>query len=176
MLRAISSYVFIKQRLHPGLLDKMANGGAQAIEVFAARGHFDYTNRADVQELGQWFKSGQVEFHSMHSPIFTTNDFARAVDWVIEHEALKGPVNLASPNPLPNREFMRVFRKVCRRPIGLPAPTWMLGLGTSLLGTEKELILKSHRVVPGHLQATGFQFKFPKWPEALQNIVRGPAS
>ena len=104
------------------------------------------------------------------------DDFARAVDWVIEHEVLKGPVNLASPNPLPNREFMRVFRKVCRRPIGLPAPTWMLGLGTRLLGTESELVLKSRRVVPGHLQSTGFQFKFPKWPEALQNIVRGPAS
>lgn len=80
MLRAISSYVFIKQRLHPGLLDKMAGGGAQAIEIFAARGHFDYTDRAYVRELADWFKSGQIEFHSMHSPIFTTNDFARAVD------------------------------------------------------------------------------------------------
>jgi sugar phosphate isomerase/epimerase len=80
MLRAMSSYVFIKQRLHPGLLDKMAGGGAQAIEVFAARGHFDYTDRAEVRELANWFKSGQVEFHSMHSPIFTTNDFARAVE------------------------------------------------------------------------------------------------
>jgi sugar phosphate isomerase/epimerase len=80
MLRAISSYVFIKERLHPGLLDRMAGGGAQAIEVFAARGHFDYTDRAHVRELANWFKSGQVEFHSMHSPIFTTNDFARAAD------------------------------------------------------------------------------------------------
>jgi sugar phosphate isomerase/epimerase len=80
MLRAMSSYVFIKQRLHPGLLESMAGGGAQAIEVFAARGHFDYTDRAHVRELGNWFKSGQVEFHSMHSPIFTTNDFARAVE------------------------------------------------------------------------------------------------
>ncbi len=79
MLRAMSSYVFIKERLHPGLLDKLASGGAQAIEVFAARGHFDYTDRSHVRELGNWFKSGQVEFHSMHSPIFTTNDFARAV-------------------------------------------------------------------------------------------------
>ncbi|HEV2960755.1 MAG TPA: sugar phosphate isomerase/epimerase family protein [Candidatus Angelobacter sp.] len=76
----MSSYVFIKQRLHPGLLESMASGGAQAIEVFAARGHFDYTDRAHVRELGNWFKSGQVEFHSMHSPIFTTNDFARAVE------------------------------------------------------------------------------------------------
>jgi sugar phosphate isomerase/epimerase len=80
MLRAMSSYVFIKQRLHPGLLESMAGGGAQAIEVFAARGHFDYTDRAHVRELGNWFKSGQAEFHSMHSPIFTTNDFARAVE------------------------------------------------------------------------------------------------
>jgi len=80
MLRAMSSYVFIKQRLHPGLLDRMASGGAQAIEIFAARGHFDYTDRAHVRELANWFKSGQVEFHSMHSPIFTTNDFARAAE------------------------------------------------------------------------------------------------
>ncbi len=80
MLRAMSSYVFIKERLHPGLLDKLAGGGAQAIEVFAARGHFDYSDRGHVRELGNWFKSGQVEFHSMHSPIFTTNDFARAVE------------------------------------------------------------------------------------------------
>lgn len=80
MLRAMSSYVFIKERLHPGLLDRMAGGGAQAIEIFAARGHFDYTDRAQVREVANWFKSGQVEFHSMHSPLFTTNDFARAVD------------------------------------------------------------------------------------------------
>jgi sugar phosphate isomerase/epimerase len=80
MLRAMSSYVFIRNRLHPGLLDKMAGGGAQAIEVFAARGHFDYTDRGQVSELANWFKSGEVEFHSMHSPIFTTNDFARAVE------------------------------------------------------------------------------------------------
>jgi sugar phosphate isomerase/epimerase len=76
----MSSYVVIKERLHPGLLEKFAGGGAQAIEVFAARGHFDYTDRAQVRELANWFKSGMVEFHSMHSPIFTTNDFARAVD------------------------------------------------------------------------------------------------
>ncbi len=98
------------------------------------------------------------------------DDFVRAVDWIIAHETLKGPVNLASPNPLPNREFMRTFRKVCRRP-GLPAARWMLGIGALVIGTETELILKSRRAVPGQLQASGFQFKFPDWPEALRNIV-----
>ena len=101
------------------------------------------------------------------------DDFARAVQWVIEHENLKGPVNVASPNPLPNREFMRVFRKVCRRPVGLPAAGWMIGIGTRLMGTEPELIMKSRRAVPGRLLASGFQFKFPNWREAVQNIVHG---
>ncbi|HLJ86742.1 MAG TPA: sugar phosphate isomerase/epimerase family protein [Candidatus Angelobacter sp.] len=80
MLQAISSYVLIKQRLHPGRLDEFARGGAQAVEIFAARGHFDYTDKAQVREIGNWFRSGGVQFHSMHSPIFTTNDFARATE------------------------------------------------------------------------------------------------
>jgi sugar phosphate isomerase/epimerase len=80
MLRAISTYVFIKRRLHPGLLDECARGGAQAIEVFAARGHFDYADKAHVREIGNWFRSTGVQFHSMHSPIYMTNDFSRGVE------------------------------------------------------------------------------------------------
>jgi sugar phosphate isomerase/epimerase len=74
MLRAISSYVHIKKRLHPGLLDGFARGGTQAVEIFAARGHFNYHEKEHVKEIGNWFKSGQIEFHSMHSPIYPTND------------------------------------------------------------------------------------------------------
>ena len=80
MLRAMSSYVFIEKRLHPGLLDECARGGAQAIEVFASRGHFDYADKAHVRELANWFKSGAVEFHSMHSPMYMSNDFSRSVE------------------------------------------------------------------------------------------------
>lgn len=75
MLRAISSYVFIGKRLHPGLLDTLKRGGAQAIEIFAARGHFNYTEKEHIKELGEWFKTGGVEFHSMHSPIYMSNEF-----------------------------------------------------------------------------------------------------
>jgi len=75
MLRAMSSYVYIKKRLHPGMLDVMKRGGAQAIEVFAARGHFNYTDKEHIKELAAWFKSEGVEFHSMHSPIYVSNDF-----------------------------------------------------------------------------------------------------
>ena len=75
MLLAMSSYVFIKKRLHPGLLDTFKRGGAQAIEIFAARGHFNYTDKEHVKELAGWFKTEGVEFHSMHSPIYMGNDF-----------------------------------------------------------------------------------------------------
>ncbi|MGC2696800.1 MAG: sugar phosphate isomerase/epimerase family protein [Candidatus Angelobacter sp.] len=75
MLRAMSSYVYIKRRLHPGLLDNLVRGGAQAIELFAARGHFNYDEKEHVRELGNWFKSEKIEFHSMHAPIYMGNDF-----------------------------------------------------------------------------------------------------
>jgi sugar phosphate isomerase/epimerase len=75
MLRAMSTYVYIKRRLHPGLLDTMVRGGAQALELFAARGHFNYHEKEHVRELGNWFKSEKIEFHSMHSPIYMSNDF-----------------------------------------------------------------------------------------------------
>jgi sugar phosphate isomerase/epimerase len=75
MLRAMSSYVYIKRRLHPGLLDTMVRGGAQAIEIFGARGHFNYHDKEHIKELGSWFKSEKIEFHSMHAPIYMGNDF-----------------------------------------------------------------------------------------------------
>jgi sugar phosphate isomerase/epimerase len=75
MLRAMSSYVYIRQRVHPGLLDNMVRGGAQAIELFAARGHFNYHDKDHIKELGNWFKSEKVALHSIHSPIYMSNNF-----------------------------------------------------------------------------------------------------
>lgn len=75
MLLAMSTYVFIKKRLHPGLLDTLKRGGARAVEIFAARGHFNYTDKEHIKELAGWFKTEGVEFHSMHSPIYMSNDF-----------------------------------------------------------------------------------------------------
>lgn len=79
MLKAISTYVHIRERLHPGLLDGLVRGGAQAIEIFAARAHFDYTNPQQVREIAEWFhSSGSVEFHSMHAPMFASEDWGRS--------------------------------------------------------------------------------------------------
>jgi uncharacterized protein (TIGR01777 family) len=97
-------------------------------------------------------------------------DFVRAVLWLIEHDELEGPVNLASPNPLPNAEFMQALREAWGHPFGLPASEWMLELGALILRSETELILKSRRVVPTKLLRSGFTFRFPAWPEAARDL------
>jgi uncharacterized protein (TIGR01777 family) len=98
-------------------------------------------------------------------------DFARAIDFLIGKEDLDGPVNVASPAPLPNAEFMRALRQAWGIPVGLPATEWMLSIGALVIGTETELILKSRRVVPGRLLERGFQFTFPEWRAAAMDLV-----
>jgi len=98
-------------------------------------------------------------------------DFVRAIDLLIAREEFNGVVNLTSPNPLPNRDFMRALRDAWGVPFGLPASEWMIHLGTFLMRTESELVLKSRRVVPGRLLAAGFQFLYPEWPPAARDLV-----
>ncbi|MFJ7071522.1 TIGR01777 family oxidoreductase [Streptomyces sp. NPDC098781] len=99
-------------------------------------------------------------------------DFVRAVEFLIERDDLVGPVNLAAPEPLPQRAFMRALRSASRVPVGLPATRWMAELGAFALRSDTELLLKSRRVVPGRLLAEGFDFTHPTWPEAADDLVR----
>jgi len=77
MLKAISTYVQVKERLHPGMLDAYARMGAQAVEIFAARGHLDYTDRQHVREIANWFKGSGVALNSLHAPMFSDYDWGR---------------------------------------------------------------------------------------------------
>jgi sugar phosphate isomerase/epimerase len=78
MLHVLSTHLFLNQRLHPGLLDQAGRAGAQAVEIFAARQHFDYTSLEHVRELGAWFKSSSVEAWSMHAPLYADREMGRA--------------------------------------------------------------------------------------------------
>jgi uncharacterized protein (TIGR01777 family) len=100
------------------------------------------------------------------------DDFARAVMFLIDHEQVDGPVNVAAPNPLPNREFMQALRDAWDMPNGLPIPAFAVEIGAFFLRTESELVLKSRRVVPERLLDAGFNFEFPHWPEAAEELVR----
>ena len=100
------------------------------------------------------------------------DDFTAAVRLIIDREVLTGPVNLASPGPVRQREFMRELRAAWGVPVGLPATRWMAELGALAIRTDTELLLKSRRVVPGLLTTAGFEFRHGTWPEAARDLVR----
>ena len=97
-------------------------------------------------------------------------DLVRAIYWLIERDDIEGAVNLSAPGPLPNAEFMKVLREAWGTKVGLPAAKWMLEIGTRLMQTESELVLKSRRVVPGRLLQGGFAFEFGEWANAARDL------
>ena len=98
-------------------------------------------------------------------------DFIRAIEYLIAHAEFEGAVNVCAPNPLTNRDLMRILREAWGARFGLPASKWMLEVGAVLMQTETELILKSRRVVPGRMLSAGFQFQFPDWRGAARDLV-----
>jgi len=92
MLRAMSTLIYARrERLHPGLLDQFVAGGAEAIELFAARGHFNYDDKQHVREIGNWFRSTGIRLHSLHSPMHPDAEWGRSGT---------PPINIASVEKL----------------------------------------------------------------------------
>lgn len=112
--------------------------------------------------LGGRQGNGKQYFSWIHE-----SDLTGIVDFLAARPELDGIFNVSSPNPVPNREFMRTLREALSRPFGLPASRWMLEIGTFLLGTETELILKSRWVLPKRLQEAGYRFKAPTLGQAV---------
>jgi uncharacterized protein (TIGR01777 family) len=97
-------------------------------------------------------------------------DFVAVTRWLIDRDDIDGVINVASPDPLPNAEFMRLLRLAAGVPLGLSSSKWMLEIGAVFMRTETELILKSRRVVPARLLEHGFRFKFPTWRDAARDL------
>jgi len=99
-------------------------------------------------------------------------DFCRAVEFLIQHDTLSGPVNLCAPHPLPNREFNALLARHLRPPLRLPQPRWLLEIGAFMLRTETELILKSRKVYPELLLAAGFRFEYERCEAAVADLLK----
>ena len=129
-------------------------------------GIFDTLLRLVRLGLGGRVASGKQYVSWIHD-----YDFIKSVNWLIERKEIEGVVNIASPNPLPYTEFMKEIREAWGARVGLPATKWMLEVGSLLMGSESELVLKSRRVVPGRMMDTGFEFDYPEWSEATRDLV-----
>lgn len=122
MLKAMSTYIYVKERLHPGLLDKLVQGGAQAIEIFAARQHLDYANRKQhVREIADWFRTSGVPLHSVHSPMFADYEWGRTG---------ASPINLTSTDRATRIEAMDEVKRALEIAEQIPFRYLVQHLGT----------------------------------------------
>ena len=123
-----------------------------------------------LRSLTRWGLGGTIAGGRQFISWIHEADFCQAVEWLIDRDDFGGPVNLASPYPITQREMMRIIRHACGAPFGLPATRKMLEVAAFIHRTEAELIIKSRRVIPGRLLASGFQFSFPHMDDAVREI------
>jgi hypothetical protein len=96
-------------------------------------------------------------------------DEVAAIRFLIQTEAARGPVNLAAPKPLRNRDFAKVVGKVMHRPAFAPAPGFVF---KTMFGEMSTVLLDGQQAVPQRLQALGYQFKFPEAESALRDLLK----
>lgn len=78
MERALSTHTFVAHRLTTVWLDRVWDAGIPLVEIFCARQHLDYRNRAQVAELGYWFRDSSLRLHSLHAPMYTDEVWGRS--------------------------------------------------------------------------------------------------
>ncbi|SDZ04735.1 epimerase [Herbiconiux ginsengi] len=112
-------------------------------------------------------RGGRQKFSWVH-----LDDVLGIIRFLDTRPEIDGPVNAAAPHPTDNRTFMASVRRAVGARFGLPTARWMLELGSFVIRTETELVLKSRWVVPERLEAAGYSFAFRDHETALADIVR----
>ena len=122
MQRAVSTYLFVRERLHPGILDGLARSGVQAVEIFAARQHLDYANRKQhVKEIAEWFRGSGVPLNSVHAPLYADYEWGRAG---------APPINVASTDRASQIEAMDEIKRALEIAEQIPFRFLVQHLGT----------------------------------------------
>jgi len=122
MQKAVSTYLFVKERLHPGILDGLMRSGVQTVEIFAARQHVDYANRkAHVKEIADWFRGSGIPLNSVHSPLYADYEWGRAG---------APPVNIASTDRAGRVEAMDEIKRALEIAEQIPFRFLVQHLGT----------------------------------------------
>ena len=122
MQRAVSTYLFVKERLHPGILDGLVRSGVQAVEIFAARQHLDYANRKQhIKEIADWFRGSGVPLNSVHSPLYADYEWGRAG---------APPVNVSSTDRATRVEAMDEIKRALEIAEQIPFRFLVQHLGT----------------------------------------------
>ncbi|MBN1485656.1 MAG: TIGR01777 family oxidoreductase [Chloroflexia bacterium] len=114
------------------------------------------------------FVGGPTGSGRQYLPWIHVSDEVRAIRFLIEEPQARGPFNLAAPESVTNRQFMRLLGRVLRRPTFLPTPAFALKVAFGELAT---LLLDGQRAVPKKLLDLGFEFRFPELEPALRDLM-----
>ena len=99
------------------------------------------------------------------------DDVVGSIRFLADRADIAGVVNVTSPNPSDDRTLMRTIRHVLGVSFGIPLPRWALEVGSAVIRTETELVLKSRWVLPERLLEAGYRFRYPELEPALRQIV-----
>jgi sugar phosphate isomerase/epimerase len=78
MNHVLSTHVFVNHRLTVAWLSRIQQIGIPAVEIFCARQHLDYRDKAQIAELGHWFRDSDLKLHSLHAPMYTDEIWGRS--------------------------------------------------------------------------------------------------
>jgi sugar phosphate isomerase/epimerase len=78
MNHVLSTHLFVNHRLTTVWLDKIWQAGIPEVEIFCARQNLDYQDRAQIRELGHWFRDSELRLHSLHSPMYNDDIWGRS--------------------------------------------------------------------------------------------------
>jgi len=166
MQPGISTHVFLSQRLHPGLLDALKNSGASTIELYAARHHFDYTDRAQLREIANWFRDNGVNA-TLHQPIHTRE---QAENW---SRHVSATLSLIAPEKTRRIDAMDEVKRALETAEMIPVSTITLHLGQKDDAWDTRAIENSLTAIE-HLKAFAHPLGVKVLLENLQNDVTTP--
>jgi len=163
MQPGLSTHVFLQQRLHPGLLDALHKSGAKTIELFAARHHFDYTDRSILRDIAAWFRSNDVGA-TLHQPLFTDSHWSR-------HAA--PTLNLIDPEKSRRIDAMDEVKRALESAEQIPITAAVLHLGLKDEPWNTRALENSLTAIE-HLKAFAHPLGIRILLENLQNEVTTP--
>ena len=115
------------------------------------------------------FVGGPLGSGKQWLPWIHLQDEVRAIRFLIEHEAARGPFNLVAPVPITNAAFGKAMGRVLGRPSLIPVPGFAM---RAAVGDVSSVVLEGQLGLPQRLLEMGFTFHFPDAESALRNLLK----
>jgi uncharacterized protein (TIGR01777 family) len=112
---------------------------------------------------------GRIGHGRQYMSWIAIDDAVAVIHRALRDDALTGPVNVTTPNPVTNAAFVKILGRVLGRPTALPVPAF--AIRAALGEMADEMLLASVRAEPRHLLSVGYAFAFPDLEPALRHVL-----